>query len=108
MFRVGGKAIFRVFRYQHVSIPNVKLWHWGSKPKPGPNAKSFAPQWNIGLSHLSNDFLAVYGTASWSFKTSFIDCGCNLIDSHQQTIDQSPYKSRRSISFLINNLVDTY
>ena len=30
---VGGNANFRcVFRYQHVGIPNEKLWSWGSKP----------------------------------------------------------------------------
>ena len=25
-------ANFSVFRYQHVGIPNTKLWRWGSKP----------------------------------------------------------------------------
>ena len=29
---VGGNANFIVFRYQHVGIPNAKLWCWGSKP----------------------------------------------------------------------------
>ena len=29
---VGGNANFSIFRYQHVGIPNAKLWHWGSKP----------------------------------------------------------------------------
>ena len=47
-FRVGGNANvrfgvkfenFRVFRYQHVGIPNVKFWRWGSRPTQGPNAK---------------------------------------------------------------------
>ena len=36
--RVGGNANFSVIRYQHV-IPNAKLWHWGSKPTLGANAK---------------------------------------------------------------------
>ena len=49
MFRVGDSANISVFRYQHVTIPNSKLWRWGSKPTPGPNANGFAPQWNIGL-----------------------------------------------------------
>ena len=35
--RVGGNANFCVFRYQHVGIPNTKLWRWGSKPMRGPN-----------------------------------------------------------------------
>ena len=48
-FGVRGKANFCVFRYQHVGIPNAKLWCWGSKPTPGPNANGFASQWNIGL-----------------------------------------------------------
>ena len=47
--RVGGNANFSAFRYQHVSIPNVKLWHWGSKPMPGPNANGFALWWNLGF-----------------------------------------------------------
>ena len=38
MFRVGGTPNFSVFRYQHVGIPNAKLWRWGSKPVRGPNA----------------------------------------------------------------------
>ena len=46
---VGGDANFSVFRYQHVGIPNAKLWHWGSKPTRGPNANGFASQWNVGL-----------------------------------------------------------
>ena len=49
MFPVGGNANFSVFRYQHVGIPNAKLWHWGSKPTPGPNTIGFASQWNIGF-----------------------------------------------------------
>ena len=46
---IGGNTNFSVFRYQHVGIPNAKLWHWGSKPMRGPNANGFASQWNIGL-----------------------------------------------------------
>ena len=30
--RVVGNSICFVFRYQHVGIPKVKMWHWGSKP----------------------------------------------------------------------------
>ena len=48
---IGDNANFSVFRYQHVGIPNVELWRWGSKPTPGPNANGFASQWNIGLTH---------------------------------------------------------
>ena len=49
MFRVGGNANFSVFSYQHVGIPNAKLWRCGSKPTPGPNANGYASQWNIGF-----------------------------------------------------------
>ena len=48
-FGIGGNANFMVFRYQHVAIPNAKLWCWGSRPTPGPNANGFALQWNVGL-----------------------------------------------------------
>ena len=48
-FGIGGNANFSVFRYQHVGIPNAKLWRWGSKPKRGPNTNGFASQWNIGF-----------------------------------------------------------
>ena len=47
-FHVGGNANFSVFRYQHVGIGNVKLWCWGHKPTPGPNANGFGLQWNRG------------------------------------------------------------
>ena len=30
-FGVGGNANSSIFRYQHVGMPNVKLWRWGSK-----------------------------------------------------------------------------
>ena len=43
--RVGGNANFSVFRYQHVGIPNAKLWRWGSYA----NGNGFASQWNIGF-----------------------------------------------------------
>ena len=43
------KQISAFFWNQHVGIPNTKLWRWGSKPTPGPNANGFASQWNIGL-----------------------------------------------------------
>ena len=46
---VGGNANFIIFKYQYVGISNAKLWRWRSKPMPGPNANSFASQWNIGL-----------------------------------------------------------
>ena len=52
---VTRNANFSVFRYQHVGIPKVKLWLWGCKPTPGPNAKGFASQWNIGF-RLSSSF----------------------------------------------------
>ena len=48
-FALGLTQVFCVFRYQHVGIGNAKLWRWGSKPTPVPNANGFASQWNIGL-----------------------------------------------------------
>ena len=48
-FGVGGNTNFSVFRYQHVCVPNAKLWRWVSEPTQGPNANGFALQWNIGL-----------------------------------------------------------
>ena len=39
---VGSNTNFSVFRYQHVGIPNEKLWCWGSKPTRGPNARFFS------------------------------------------------------------------
>ena len=30
--RVGGNANLSIFTYQHVGIPNAKLWRWGSEP----------------------------------------------------------------------------
>ena len=47
---VRGNAKFSIFTYQHVGIPNTKLWLWGPKPTPGPNANGFMSQWNIGFS----------------------------------------------------------
>ena len=40
--RIGANANFSDLRYQHVGIPNARLWHWGSKPMQGPNANGFA------------------------------------------------------------------
>ena len=52
-FALGLMQFFCVFRYQHVGISNAKLWRWGSKPTPVPNANGFASQWNIGLNHMN-------------------------------------------------------
>ena len=41
MFCIGGNSNFSIFRYQHVGIPNAKLWPWGSKPTQGPNAVEY-------------------------------------------------------------------
>ena len=49
-FRVGQILGFALApRYQHVCIPNAKLWLRGYCPTPTPNARYFASQWNIGL-----------------------------------------------------------
>ena len=55
MSRVGGSANFSVFRYQHVGLPNAKLWRSGSKPMRGPNANGFVSQWNIGFTLYSKN-----------------------------------------------------
>ena len=44
IFRIGGNTNLSIFRYQDAGIPNAKLWRWGSKPMPGPNANGFASQ----------------------------------------------------------------
>ena len=41
-FAYWDNANFSVFGYQHVGISKAKLWRWGSKPTPGPNANGFA------------------------------------------------------------------
>ena len=46
---VGSNTNFSIFRYQHVGIPNAKLWRLGSKSMPGPNVNGFVSQWNIGV-----------------------------------------------------------
>ena len=51
-----GKTQIRGFtlapRYQHVGVPNAKFWLLGYCPTPTPNARNFAPQWNIGFNLL--------------------------------------------------------
>ena len=47
--QVGGNTNFSIFRYQHVGIPNTKVWRWRSKPTRGSNPNGFASQWNIGF-----------------------------------------------------------
>ena len=32
-------------------LGDAKVWRWGSKPTPVPNANGFASQWNIGLTY---------------------------------------------------------
>ena len=59
---VWGNTNFSIFRYEHVGIPNAKLWHWGSKPRPGPNANGFASQWNTGFS------LHLYKVTAYIYK----------------------------------------
>ena len=51
-----GNANFRVcvgfarlFRYQHVGIPNAKFSRWGFCPMRTSNVMGYALQWNIGL-----------------------------------------------------------
>ena len=53
---VGGNTNFRVcvgsarlYRYQHVGIPNAKFSHWEYSPTRTPNARGFALQWNKGF-----------------------------------------------------------
>ena len=33
----------------YFALGDAKVWRWGSKPMPGPNANGFASQWNIGF-----------------------------------------------------------
>ena len=39
----------KLFRYQHVGIPNAKSSCLGCKPTREPNASGFTLQWNIGF-----------------------------------------------------------
>ena len=52
LFGVGGNANFTT-KYTNMlvyfALGDSKVWRWGSKPKPGPNANGFALQWNIGF-----------------------------------------------------------
>ena len=57
-----GIGCFRVFRYQHVGIPNAKFSHWGCYPTPDPNTKSFVSQWNIGFTRSEIYFFAFFKT----------------------------------------------
>ena len=53
MFCVGGKANFRVFRNQHVGIANANF-------HVGPNASSFALQWNIGFTIIFHILTSIF------------------------------------------------
>ena len=60
--RVGGNASFRVrigsarlFRYQHVGIPNAKFLGLGYCPMQTPKARGFVLQWNIGFRNVPGE-----------------------------------------------------
>ena len=35
----------------YFALGDAKVWRWGSKPTPGPNANGFASKWNIGFKY---------------------------------------------------------
>ena len=39
----------------YFALGDVKVWRWGSKPTPVPNANGFASQWYIGLNLCRED-----------------------------------------------------
>ena len=36
----------------YFALGDAKVWRWGSKPTPVPNAIDFASQWNIGFKEI--------------------------------------------------------
>ena len=68
---VGGTQILA---FLDVGIGKAKLWRWGSKPTPGPNANGFTSQWNIG-------FTSKFCKIDISVPISFFDISCVLIFS---------------------------
>ena len=44
----------------YFALGDAKVWRWGSKPTPGPNANGFASQWNIGCRSPPSDIPLVY------------------------------------------------
>ena len=73
--------IFSFFRYQHVGISNTKLWRWGSKPTPVPNANVFLSQWNIGFS--VNGSLHVRTQLQPRFVRCSTTKGLGMFDMHK-------------------------
>ena len=47
----------------YFALGDAKVWCWGSKPTPVPNANGLASQWNIGLSVL------IKRTTVWKLMT---------------------------------------
>ena len=45
----------------YFALCDAKVWRWGSKPTPVPNANSFASQWNIGLRKMLRKLLDIMG-----------------------------------------------
>ena len=45
----GVFAFFDTNMLVSFALGDAKVWRWGSKPTPVPNANGFASQWNIGL-----------------------------------------------------------
>ena len=41
------------------ALGDAKVWRWGSKPTPVPNANGFALQWNIGFNVIENNYNAL-------------------------------------------------
>ena len=51
-FALGVTYILAFLDTNMLVISKAKLWRWGSKPTPGPNANGFASQWNIGFNRV--------------------------------------------------------
>ena len=61
----------------YFALGDAKVWHWGSKPMPIPNANGFASQWNVGLN--SNCMLtARFGSLAPTLRCVMSEIEVNL------------------------------
>ena len=57
-------------------LGDAKVWRWGSKPTPGPNANGFVSQWNIGFKRI---FKILFQVTSHTIKLVFFQSQCNAV-----------------------------
>ena len=58
-FALGDTKTLRNAKHTNMlvsfALGDAKVWRWGSKPTPVPNANGFASQWNIGLNMILDE-----------------------------------------------------